>query len=94
MFVDRGDGAEDLGPGARRLIEDGATPISSSEEILAEYGIIVQRVDERKGERGWVILSMTECRARLGVSEAEILKMELTGRATRLPGNRVSVRLE
>lgn len=94
VFVDRGDSAEDLGPGARRLIEDGATPISSSEEILAEYGIIVQRDDERKGERGWVVLSMTECRARLGVSEAEILKMELTGRATRLPGNRVSVRLE
>jgi DNA processing protein len=92
VFVDQGDEREGVGSGAQRLLDDGAIPIACAGDVLAEYGIQLQR--EEGHDKGWITLSISECRARLGVSEADILKMELTGRATRLPGNRVSVRMD
>ena len=96
VFVLQGDEQDPRERGAQRLLEDGAIPISGADEVLAEYGLTIpsQEGREATGRPGWMTVSMAECRARLGLSEAEILRMELAGRGVRLPGNRVSIQVD
>jgi DNA processing protein len=96
VFVLQGDEHDPGERGAQRLLEDGAIPITGAEEVLAEYGLAIpaQEGSKATGRPGWMTVSMAECRARFGLSEAEILRMELAGRVVMLPGNRVSIQVD
>ncbi len=74
--------------GCEALLEQGAIPISSSREILDEYGLLSSSETE---QRQWTTMSVDSFVEQSKISVAELLKLELAGDVVRLPGNRVRV---
>lgn len=78
--------------GGSQLVEDGAIPIAGAREVLEEYGVKAHGEDDPSCG-SWQTLSIDQYREKTGYSSSEMLKLELEGRAVRLPGNRISVML-
>lgn len=73
--------------GGGALIEQGAIGVSSAGEILAEYGVLPR--EEAPGE--WVGIKLEDFIRIKGLSEADLLRLELSGEVVRFPGGNLRI---
>lgn len=92
VFVVEGEEGDPAVRGGEKLLDDGAMPISSAEEVLAEFGM--RAAVQGSSSARWVRLSLVEVRDQFGLSEAALLRMEIEGRAVRLASGMVSILLD
>jgi DNA processing protein len=92
VLVLQGDSDDPSCAGGRRLLEDGAIPITGVEEVLELCGVGDGAIDKGSPPvTGGVRLPLTEFIRLTQLSGAAVVQLELAGSLSRVPGNYVVV---